>query len=116
MAKMTIAQMREKDIVAFESMTGASEEITRKIFNSFYRYSGLEQRLLILENDSEVYFRHKSYIEREEEKAERWRKRLNAWLAPYGLTLFVSGGYPKICVRDPQNGSVDIKFYGHYYN
>lgn len=116
MTQMTIAQMRERDIEKFMEMTGATEETTRKIFNSFYRYSGLEQRLLVLENDCEFYERRKWWLDHEEERAEKWRKRLMGWLNPYGLTLYVSGGYPKICIRDPKTGGIDIKFYGHYYN
>lgn len=115
MAQMTIAQMREKDVDKFVEMTGASEETARKIFNSFYRLAGLEYRVMEMENDGFYYERHSKYIEKQSERAYNWAERLRKQLEAYGLSLHVSGGYPKI-VKTHSDTSISIVFYGHYYH
>ena len=99
MARMTIAQLREKEVHRLasyknEKLTEEDLNEARKIQNSYYRLCGLSERVCERQNDErycDSYSTHKM-----EEKEERWIKRLGEELKPYGLKLIYPGIYPVI--------------------
>lgn len=100
MARMTIAQLREREIdrlVSFktDSPTDADYEEARRNMNSFYRLCGLADRNLYLQNDERRY--NTRYAREQEAKEDRWYKRLNkAFMETYGLKLMYFGHIPSI--------------------
>lgn len=98
MAKMTIAQIREKQLENFNALYIKDEEKAKKIINSFYRLCGLDEWLVYAQNDEKRC--NSSYTHSQEEKALRWIKRLNGWLEPYGLKIAYAGIYPMIAIME----------------
>lgn len=85
MAKMTIAQMREKALDRFN--TDYIKDMTKaaNLVNRFYRLSAMDDRLLILENDERtIYSRYTTELTA---RAERCLDKLREDLKPYGLTI-----------------------------
>ena len=115
MAKQTIAEMRQKDVERLAQVMGDFEKAWH-FFNSFYKLAGLEWRLLIMENDERYYTRNRAYIENESDRAYKWARRLDNILTPYGLRLYVSGGYISIYeIPETGTGLGRCFTYGHYY-
>lgn len=81
----------------------------KKLLNSFYRFCGLEERLLYLTNTYEMQ-KYSSYINELEDKADKWRKRLIVQFATYGIKLVYFGYLPTLC--DDRNREV---IYRHFY-
>lgn len=118
MAKKTIAQLREMEVIKlakFRSKAPTEADINeaRRIMNSFYRLCGLCTTNLYLTNDS--YWHNKPSTEASEAKEERWIKRLNQELKPYGLQLFFSGYCPSIGIVD-NRGCVYEKINRWFYD
>lgn len=71
MAKMTVAQLRERSVLelAKRRNTNPTDEdiaLAKKTMNSFYRLCGIDERLLYLENDERM---HDSWYTKELEKS-----------------------------------------------
>lgn len=118
MARMTIAQMREKELgrlVAFKTDTPTESDYTeaRRIMNSFYRLCGLAETNLYLANDERTANREST--KRSEEREAKWCERLSKEFQPiYGLTLFYSGYAPSIGIKY-ENGGVAEQITRHFY-
>ena len=118
MAKMTVAQLREKELdklVRFKTdhPSGADYAEAKRIMNRFYRLCGLEERLLYLENDSDTY--NTTYTKECKDKSGRWRDRLNAdFKRIYGLELVYCGYVPSIGVVN-ENGGFSEKITRWFY-
>ena len=82
---------------ALDSYDDMKEE--KKIMTSFYRFCGLEERLLYLNNDSNMQ-KYRSYINQLEAKSDRWLKRLKDQFANYGIKLVYFGYLPTLCDAD----------------
>lgn len=98
MKQLTIAQRRERALDRFNEEHIHDEEAARKIINSFYRLSGLSERVFYRENCESTC--NSRYTAELEEKEERWIKRLNEYLRPYGLKVIYFGIFPTICKPD----------------
>ena len=108
MAKMTIAQLREKELyrlVSYKTENPTQEDYNeaRRIMNSFYRLCGLAETNLYLSNDERTCNLHST--KESEERESRWYDRLNKQFQEiYGLCLFYSGYAPSIGVKYPGGG------------
>lgn len=98
MRQLTIAQRRERALNRFNEEHIHDEEAARKIINSFYRLSGLSERVFYRQNDEKLY--NSRYTLSLEEKEDRWISRLNGYLKPYGLKVIYFGIFPTICKPD----------------
>ena len=102
MAKLTIAQLREKEIdkLAHYNNTDPTEDdfrTARRLMNSFYRLCALDERNCYLSNDERTC--NKASTLASEERALQWHKRLdNEFNTRYGLRLVYCGIYPTICI------------------
>ena len=101
MAKMTIAQLREKEVdrlAHYNNSTPTDEDIqiARRLMNSFYRLCALDMRNCELSNDERTA--NKKYTLESEEKALKWYYRLDKeFNRLYGLRLIYAGICPTIC-------------------
>ena len=80
MARMTIAQLRERELgrlVAFKTDSPTSEDYkeARRMMNSFYRLCGLCETNLYLTNDERTANRR--YTHESEARENKWHKRLD---------------------------------------
>lgn len=104
MAKMTIAQLREKEVdklAHYNNATPTDEDIqtARRLMNSFYRLCALDERNCYLANDERTC--NKKSTLASEERAIKWHKRLDKeFYTRYGLNLVYAGIYPTICVKE----------------
>lgn len=113
----TIREMREKELerlVAFKTENPTEQDFAeaRKLMNSFYRLCGLEDTNLYLVNDERTC--NLPSTAKSEEKAERWRRRLNKELQKYGLRLFYAGHIPSIGTVD-EHGACSEKISRFFY-
>lgn len=119
MAKMTIAQLREKEVYRLaqyhsETPTEQDVETARKLMNSFYRLCGLSERNLYLANDGR--WCNRASTKRSEEREERWCKRLSAQFKDFaGLELFYCGYCPSIGVIYRPSGACAEKITRWFY-
>lgn len=119
MARMTIAQMREKELdrlVAYKTSdpTEADYTAARRIMNSFYRLCGLSYSVCMLENTESTA--NSRYTAEQEAKQERWFDRLNGeFNRLYGLSLYYTGICPSIGTKN-ENGGVSEKISRYFYN
>lgn len=100
MAYLTQAQRRERALINFNDEFIHDLEKARKIINSYYRLSGLNYRVCIMQNDEATA--NSKYLEECEAKEQRWIKRLNSYLAPYKLHIVYAGIYPTITTINPE--------------
>lgn len=119
MAKMTIAQLREREIIRlceYHSADYTDEDIktARKLMNSFYRLCGLAERNLYLANNERTC--NSRYTKESEEKESRWCKRLSAQFKKFaGLELFYGGYMPSIGVIYRPSGACAEKITRWFY-
>ena len=108
MARMTIAQLRERELnrlVAFKTDSPTREDYkeARRMMNSFYRLCGLCERNLYLTNDSETANRKSTNYS--EVREDKWHKRLDKEFRDiYGLRLVYCGYCPSIGVALDHGG------------
>lgn len=116
MARMTIAQMRERAVLQLaERKTAVPTEQdiqqARRTMNSFYRLCGLDEQLLYLENDERTH--DKPYTLEKAARRERWYDRLNAiFKNEYNACLVYFGYCPTIC----EQGTTQDLYLRHFYN
>ena len=119
MARMTIAQLREKELdrlVRFktDSPVESDYEEARKIMNSFYRLCGLCETNLYLANDERRC--NTRYTKASEGKEDKWYRRLDkTFHDTYGLNLCYCGYAPSIGVKC-ENGGFAEKITRWFYN
>lgn len=119
---MNISELRRKALITLCEMSTNQDlhvmDRARHFMNCLYRVNGIENRLLILENDSELYFRNKRYIDDLNAQSEKGLKKLNSLVKEYGKDLKVvsSGGYVSIVKRVNNSGGVSNLGLCHYYN
>lgn len=115
MARMTIAQLREKEVIKLSNIIAGitpevdSLSIASNLMTRFYRLCGADERLLYLENDERTY-----NLRSTQELNEQTEKRLEALQAAfkqYGLKLTYFGYLPTI--TDFENREV---IYRYFYN
>ena len=114
MARLTIAQRRERQLQSFNEEFIKDISKASYIINSFYRLCGLDEWLLYAENDPRRC--NSRYTQEQEEKALRWIARLNKHLAPYGLKIAYSGYLPSICIMGEGNRIDRVVYSGIFYN
>ncbi len=119
MARMTIAQLREREVdrLAHYHAEEPSEDDYRvacKLMNSFYRLCGLADRNLYRANCE--YTCNTERTKREEAREYAWYRRLSAKFKEFaGLELFYTGHMPSIGTRNPENGGVCEKITRWFY-
>ena len=113
MRKPTQHQQRERALINFNDKYIHDIEIARKIINSYYRLSGLNYRLCILQNQEATY--NTNYTKQLEVKETNHIKRLKSYLEPYGLTIIYCGIYPTIAVQDQKKPGNVIKESAYFY-
>lgn len=117
--RWTIAQLREKEVIRLAEYAegGATEEniaTARRLMNSFYRLSALDDRNCEYANDAR--YCDSKWLARDEERAMKWYKRLSKEFEGFaGLTLFYTGICPSIGTRD-ENGAVSEKIARWFYH
>ena len=119
MAKLTIAQLREKEVkrlAQFHTDNPTEEDImkARKLMNSFYRLCGLSERNLYLTNCEHTC--NKPSTKESEEREYKWFKLLNKEFREFcGLELVYCGYHPSIgTVTRPGGGfspKISLWFY-----
>ncbi len=114
MAKMTIAQMREReieDLVAMRTSTPTEQDYreARRLMTSYYRLVRLDERNLYDSNDERTC--NLKSTERNEERAYKWHQRLSKEFTAFcGMKLVYYGWAPSIVDAD------GYRFYTHFYN
>lgn len=112
MRKPTIAEQRERELQSASRLYNINIDELRRLINSYYRYCGLVIRLFNDNNTSEERYNFlKKRIEREEERAEKWFKRLNDQFNKYGLSLVYFGVTPTICEKSTTRTAIEKYFY-----
>ena len=100
MARLTIAQIREKEVdklAHIKSANPTEEDFreARKIMNSYYRLCGLCESNLYMANDERKA--NSRFCKESEAREDRWYKRLDKLFSElYGLRLVYCGYYPSI--------------------
>lgn len=119
MAKMTIAQLREREVkrlALLKTSTPTEQDYNeaRKNMNSFYRLCGLCETNLNLANDERRC--NSSYTKRSEERESKWHERLDKiFHDTYGLNLAYCGYCPSIGVKN-ENGGFSERISSYFYN
>lgn len=120
MRKPTVAEMREKDVLRLAERTTEPEAIekARKALNSYYRLAGLSERLFYINNSERAYTRcfNSGVLADMEAQEDRWIKRLNEYLKPFGLAVVFTGIYPSIVRKGERNCIEEVFTYGYFYN
>lgn len=98
MRKMTIAQLREKELEKLATITGDHEK-ARNLMNRYYRLAGLDWYLVHADNDEKLC--NTPHVAQKHEEWQRMYKRLNDDFMQYGLTLAYSGIMPRIVKHEP---------------
>ena len=119
MAKMTIAQLREREVKRLAEYhnpeyTENDLQTAQKLMNSFYRLCGLSERNLYLANDEK--WCNKAYTKKSEERESKWCKRLSAQFKEFaGLELYYAGYCPSIGVVHRPSGGCSEKITRYFY-
>lgn len=74
MKKLTIAEMRKKELARFSEVYSIDLADAKKLVNSFYRFCGLESNLFYLENNESTA--NSDYVKDLQKKEESWTERL----------------------------------------
>ena len=116
MPKLTIAQLREKEVYKLAKLHDPSNpepsedaiQEARKLMGSFYRLCGLAERNLYLANDERTCNRPSTKASEDRESA--WAARLSKqFLSFAGLELFYSGYAPSIGhIHRPGGGCSEV--------
>ena len=109
MAKMTIAQLREKALERFTTEYIQDSDKARNLVNRFYRLSAMDDRLLILENDERTANRY--YTKELSIKATKSLDRLRNDLKQYGLTIRYYSWLPTLEEIDTQKEALTRWYY-----
>lgn len=113
MRKLTIAELRAKEVERLSEYTG-SIEVARHLMNRFYRQCGRDFRLLELENNERTC--NLSWVIRDSERNLELFKMLQADFQKYGLDLKYSGVVPTICEYTPGDSRIGREIIGrHFY-
>lgn len=119
MARMTIAQMREREVYRLaarvhEEPTPEDIATARRLMNSFYRLCGLSERVCMLENNDRTC--NLPSTSRLEEKRGRWAARLDTdFNAEYNLHIQYLGIFPSI-VSIHEHGGVREEVSRFFYD
>lgn len=119
MARLTIAQSRQKEILTLSEYIHEenANEKAKYIMNSFYRLAALYQRNFYDSQNSHICENARLYslLQESEKKVDKWVLRLNKILLAYGLKIDFPGLYPHICkFENGKNGAVIVS--GFWYN
>ena len=108
MAKMTIAQLREKEVYRLsEIIEGPDPEYedhraalreAHRLMNSYYRLCGLSERVLYLSNNERTC--NSKYTLELEDREYNWYMRLDGEFKKYGLHLYTAWSFPQIFNED----------------
>ena len=106
-----IAELRRRAVYRLAELStnkdGQEVERAKHFFNCLYRANGTEGRLLILENDYDLYTRNHNYIKRLQDQQERAIDRLRNMVSEYkDVQLYISGGYINLVKRVNNAGGV----------
>lgn len=115
MRKLSTAEKRERalqELARRKTATPTTADLheARKAMNSYYRLCGLDEQLLYLQNDERTC--NSRYTKEQEEKATKWVKRLNKYLAPFNARAVYFGYCPTIC----EVGTTQDLYLSHFYN
>ena len=109
MKKLTVAEMRRRELARFSESYNVNIEDAKRIVNSFYRFCGLEEVLLYRENNERLV--NSSYTQELQEKEEKWIERLQSELAKYNLKMIWFGYLPTICEIGTTKTALERFFY-----
>lgn len=119
MAKMTIAQMREKEVIKLATLENAEPteqniRTAQRLMNSFYRLCGLCETNLYLSNNGRTATTRRTA--ESEAREDKWFARLNKeFNNRYGLQLYYCGFCPSIGHDYEHGGCVEI-INRYFYN
>lgn len=109
MKKLTIAEMRKKELARFSEAYSIDLADAKKLVNSFYRFCGLESNLFYLENNESTA--NSDYVKDLQKKEENWTERLQKNLAAHGLIMVWFGYLPTICESGTTKTALERYFY-----
>lgn len=109
MKKLTVAEMRERELKNACKKYDIEYSEAKKIMNRYYRLCGSYERLLILENDEKTCNNNYT-LKLSEQTDERWQK-LNNDLKKYGLEMKFFGYIPTICDIKTTTTAIEKFFY-----
>lgn len=109
MAKMTIAQLREKALERFTEDYIKDADKARNFVNRFYRLAGLADRLLIYDNDE--YYCNKKWVNDLHNKEDKMLERLRRDLKEYGLTIRYYSWLPTLEEIGTQRTALTVWYY-----
>lgn len=112
MAKMTIAQMREREVARLAEICGDRDKAYNLMYR-FYRLCGMDSRLLELQNDERTYNSH--YTLDLEERREKAFQRLRNDFRSFGLDLKYGGVCPTICEYTPNDSRIGREIIGRFF-
>ena len=110
MRKLTVAEKREKAVVELANRTNGDIASAKKAMNAYYRLCGLEERLLILENDERTC--NTPYTKSLQEKEQKAIERVNGYFKEFDAVLVWFGYLPTIC----EPGTTQDLYLAHFYN
>lgn len=110
MRKLTIAEKRENAVIELASRTNGNIASARKAMNAYYRLCGLEERLLILENDERTC--NTPYTKSLQEKEQKAIERVKGYFKEFDTVLVWFGYLPTIC----EPGTTQDLYLAHFYN
>lgn len=109
---MTVAERRQREFNRFVVERNLNEEEQAKLktlINSYYRLCGLEERLLYWTNDYNLH--NRGFVQRAQDKADKWCDSLVERLNKFGLTLVYFSYLPTICYVNTTRTAIDKIFY-----
>ena len=114
MAKMTIAQLREREVLRLayyhaENPTEEDIRTAKRLMNSYYRLVGLCERVLYLSNDERTC--NSRYLSELEDKEDKWYHRLSKQFAEFcGCRLRYFSYFPSI-IDEYDSLAISLYFY-----
>lgn len=110
--KGNVAYWRQKELDKLQAMN--PEANAARMMNSYYRLCGLCDRNL--EDDNNERRQNTAWHKANEEKEERWWKRLDAeFNKTFGLRLVYTTWFPRIGYKD-EHGGFREAIHPHFYN
>lgn len=109
MKRLTVAEMREKELVNASEKYGIEYKELKTMMNRYYRLCGAYERLLYLKNDERTC--NNSYTTELSEQTKNRYFKLNNVFKKYGLEMKFFGYIPTICEIRTTVTAIERHFY-----
>lgn len=109
MRKLTVAEMREKEVRNASEKYGIEYKELKTMMSRYYRLCGAYERLLYLENDERTC--NNRCTQQLSEQTENRYFKLNNDFKKYGLEMKFFGYVPTICEIETTTTAIERHFY-----